>query len=85
MDRESAESAGLELAREIASMSPVAVQGSKVNLLYSRDHTVEEGLEYAVSGTPLLGHSYTLCITHTFRHVYTTSTALLYTYTHTHS
>ncbi len=49
-DRESAESAGLELAKLIASKSPVAVQGSKVNLNYSRDHTVDEALEYAVSG-----------------------------------
>ena len=48
-DRESAESAGLALAKVIASKSPVAVQGSKVNLNYSRDHTVDESLEYAVS------------------------------------
>ena len=48
-DRESATSAGLELANAIASKSPVAVQGSKVNLVYSRDNTVENALEYAVS------------------------------------
>ena len=48
-DRESATSAGLELANSIASKSPVAVQGSKVNLVYSRDNTVENALEYAVS------------------------------------
>lgn len=48
-DRESAESAALQLAKLIASKSPVAVQGSKVNLNYSRDHTVDEALEYAVS------------------------------------
>ena len=47
--RESAESAGLSLAETIASKSPVAVQGSKVNLVYSRDNTVDNGLEYAVS------------------------------------
>lgn len=47
-DRESAESAGLGLAKVIASKSPVAVQGSKVNLNYSRDHTVDESLEYAM-------------------------------------
>jgi delta(3,5)-delta(2,4)-dienoyl-CoA isomerase len=41
--------AGLELAKEIASKSPIAVQGSKINLIYSRDHGVEEGLEYMVS------------------------------------
>lgn len=32
----------------IASKSPVAVQGSKVNLVYSRDHSVQEGLKYMV-------------------------------------
>lgn len=37
---------GLELAKTIASKSPIAVQGSKVNLVYSRDHTVEEGLRF---------------------------------------
>ena len=48
-DRDTAESAGLELAKVIASKSPVAVQGSKVNLVYSRDHSVSDALEYAVS------------------------------------
>ena len=37
------------MAKTIASKSPVAVQGSKVILNYSRDHTVDEGLEYVVS------------------------------------
>ena len=32
-----------ELAGIIASKSPVAVQGTKENLNYSRDHTVAEG------------------------------------------
>nr|XP_032819959.1 delta(3,5)-Delta(2,4)-dienoyl-CoA isomerase, mitochondrial-like isoform X1 [Petromyzon marinus] len=36
----------LQLAEDIASKSPVAVQGSKVNLLYARDHSVPESLEY---------------------------------------
>ena len=40
------------MAEDIASKSPVAVQGSKVNLHYSRDHTVEEGLHFAVSLVP---------------------------------
>ncbi|GFS06863.1 delta(3,5)-Delta(2,4)-dienoyl-CoA isomerase, mitochondrial-like [Elysia marginata] len=35
----------LEMATTIASKSPVAVQGSKVNLVYSRDHSVREGLD----------------------------------------
>jgi len=36
----------IELATDISSKSPVAVQGTKVNLVYSRDHSVREGLEY---------------------------------------
>ncbi|KAG7480041.1 delta3,5-Delta2,4-dienoyl-CoA isomerase, mitochondrial isoform X1 [Solea senegalensis] len=36
----------LELAGEIAARSPVAVQGTKVNLIYSRDHSVTDGLDY---------------------------------------
>ena len=39
----------LELAETIASMSPVAIQGTKINLNYARDHTVEEGLDFVVS------------------------------------
>merc|ERR1711915_382967 len=38
-------SAAVEMAASIAKKSPVAVQGTKVNLLYSRDHSVEEGLD----------------------------------------
>lgn len=39
---------GLELATLIASKSPIAVQGSKINLVYSRDRTVDEGLHFMV-------------------------------------
>ena len=39
----------LDLASHIAKMSPVAVSGTKHNLNYSRDHSVEESLEYMVS------------------------------------
>lgn len=39
---------GLEFAKIIASKSPIAVQGSKINLTYARDHTVDEGLEFMV-------------------------------------
>ncbi|GFY48152.1 delta(3,5)-Delta(2,4)-dienoyl-CoA isomerase, mitochondrial [Trichonephila inaurata madagascariensis] len=35
-----------ELAKLIASKSPVAVQGTKIALNYSRDHSVKEGLEF---------------------------------------
>lgn len=45
-DKESMMAGALELAGEIAARSPVAVQGTKINLVYSRDHSVAEGLEY---------------------------------------
>ncbi|XP_069042506.1 delta(3,5)-Delta(2,4)-dienoyl-CoA isomerase, mitochondrial [Lepisosteus oculatus] len=45
-DKETMMSAALELAAEIAARSPVAVQGTKINLLYSRDHSVQESLDY---------------------------------------
>ncbi|XP_062329274.1 delta(3,5)-Delta(2,4)-dienoyl-CoA isomerase, mitochondrial isoform X2 [Osmerus eperlanus] len=45
-DKEAMMVAALELAGEIAGRSPVAVQGTKVNLIYSRDHSVAEGLDY---------------------------------------
>lgn len=38
-------SAAMEMASLIAAKSPVAVQGTKMNLVYSREHTVEEGLD----------------------------------------
>lgn len=39
----------LEMAGEIAGRSPIAVQGTKINLIYSRDHSVAEGLDYMVT------------------------------------
>lgn len=47
-DKDSMIAGALEIAGEIASRSPVAVQGTKINLLYSRDHSVSEGLDYMV-------------------------------------
>lgn len=44
--KESLEEGAIELAATIASKSPVAVQTSKIALIYSRDHGVEEGLDY---------------------------------------
>ena len=48
-DQENLIKEGIELAKIIASKSPIAVQGSKINLIYSRDHTVEEGLKFMVN------------------------------------
>jgi len=45
-DKESLMSASFELAEHIAAMSPVAIQGTKVNLNYARDHSVQEGLDF---------------------------------------
>ncbi|KAI1894054.1 hypothetical protein AGOR_G00130040 [Albula goreensis] len=45
-DKEAMMAGALELAGEIAARSPVAVQGTKINLLYSRDHSVPEALDY---------------------------------------
>ncbi|XP_072039904.1 delta(3,5)-Delta(2,4)-dienoyl-CoA isomerase, mitochondrial-like [Amphiura filiformis] len=45
-DKESLINGAMELATHIASKSPVAVQGTKANLVYSRDHSVQEGLDY---------------------------------------
>lgn len=39
----------LSIASYIAAKSPIAVQGTKINLNYSRDHTIAESLEYMVS------------------------------------
>ncbi|XP_040179256.1 delta(3,5)-Delta(2,4)-dienoyl-CoA isomerase, mitochondrial isoform X1 [Rana temporaria] len=45
-DKSSLMLASFDLASEIASRSPVAVQGTKINLIYSRDHSVQESLDY---------------------------------------
>ena len=48
-DREACIEAALDTADLIASKSPIAVQGTKVSMVYSRDHTVAEGLDHIVS------------------------------------
>ena len=48
-DKESMLNAALEIAIAIAGKSPVAIQGSKHNLNYARDHSIEEGLNYMVT------------------------------------
>ena len=45
-DRESLLAAALDVAGMIAARSPVAVQGTKHQLIYARDHSVKEALEY---------------------------------------
>jgi len=42
--REALLAAAQAMAADMAAKSPVAVQGTKVNLVYSRDHTTAEGL-----------------------------------------
>ncbi|KAL7851474.1 hypothetical protein AOLI_G00218300 [Acnodon oligacanthus] len=46
-DKKTLMAGAMEIAVEIAIRSPVAVQGTKINLLYARDHSVREGLEHA--------------------------------------
>ncbi|WVQ82995.1 hypothetical protein IAT38_005133 [Cryptococcus sp. DSM 104549] len=44
--RQQAIDAAVDIAKVIATKSPIAVIGTKHMLNYSRDHTVDEGLEY---------------------------------------
>ncbi len=44
--REELEAYAMDLATQISKKSPVGVFGTKVNLLYSRDHSVKQSLEY---------------------------------------
>ncbi|XP_015680280.1 delta(3,5)-Delta(2,4)-dienoyl-CoA isomerase, mitochondrial [Protobothrops mucrosquamatus] len=50
-DHESMLQGAFDLATEIACRSPVAVQGTKINLVYSRDHSVPDGLKYMIRWT----------------------------------
>ena len=45
-DQQATLDGGLELAKVIAARSPIAVQGTKVNLNYARDHSTAESLNY---------------------------------------
>lgn len=45
-DREKLIEGSLDLASVIAAKSPIAVQGIKVSMVYSRDHSVAEGLNH---------------------------------------
>lgn len=44
-DKDSMMKGVIEMATNIAARSPVAVQGTKRSIIYSRDHTVQEGLD----------------------------------------
>ncbi|KAF2882588.1 hypothetical protein ILUMI_23605 [Ignelater luminosus] len=44
-DKESMMKGVLEIAEDIAAKSPIAIQGTKRAMVYSRDHSVQEGLE----------------------------------------
>ncbi|TEU02440.1 MAG: crotonase/enoyl-CoA hydratase family protein [Dehalococcoidia bacterium] len=46
-----------ELANEIAAKSPLAIRGIKETLIYSRDHTVAEGLNYVATWNTAIGLS----------------------------
>lgn len=39
----------MNIAVDIASKSPVGIQMTKRSIIYSRDHTVQEGLDHIVS------------------------------------
>mmetsp|Transcript_70359 Transcript_70359/g.228720 ORF Transcript_70359/g.228720 Transcript_70359/m.228720 type:complete len:289 (+) Transcript_70359:56-922(+) len=47
--REALMQEAVELAKVIASKSPIALLGAKTLLNYSRDHSVDESLEYAIT------------------------------------
>lgn len=47
-DKDATFNKALELAEIIAAKSPVAVATIKQNVVYSRDHTVEEGLNHVL-------------------------------------
>ncbi|CAD7692678.1 unnamed protein product [Nyctereutes procyonoides] len=48
-DKEGMLDAVFTLAAEISTKSPVAVQSTKINLIYSRNHPVTEGLNYTAT------------------------------------
>lgn len=48
-DKKTLLAGALDLANSISKKSPVAIQGSKVNLVYARDHSVQESLDFQVN------------------------------------
>lgn len=53
-DKESMLTSALDLASVIASKSPVAVQGTKYSIVYSRDHSVKEGLDHVAQWNQMM-------------------------------
>ena len=47
-DKEALIEAALDTASLIASKSPIAVQGTKISMVYAKDHTIEEGIQQIV-------------------------------------
>ncbi|MBI3737260.1 crotonase/enoyl-CoA hydratase family protein [Candidatus Sumerlaeota bacterium] len=59
-DKESLLAGARELAKEIAVNSPLAVQGAKIVLNYSDQHTIEEGLDFVAQWNASFLHSHDL-------------------------
>lgn len=51
----------MNIASDIASKSPVGIQMTKRSIIYSRDHTVQEGLDHVVSFSLLSITRYIIC------------------------
>jgi enoyl-CoA hydratase len=48
-DRETMLAGVMEFAQTLAAKSPLTLRGTKVNMNYARDHSVEDGLRYTVT------------------------------------
>ncbi|PVD25546.1 hypothetical protein C0Q70_13202 [Pomacea canaliculata] len=48
-DKEQLIEGALDLASTIASKSPIAVQGTKISMVYARDHSVADSLEHVLT------------------------------------
>ncbi|XP_063920188.1 delta(3,5)-Delta(2,4)-dienoyl-CoA isomerase, mitochondrial-like [Zophobas morio] len=53
-DKESLIKGAIDTAQDIAKKSPVAVQTTKVGLVYARDHSVQDGLDQIASWNQLM-------------------------------
>lgn len=63
-DKEACRTAALDTASNIAALSPIAVQGTKHNLNYARDHSVDDSLAYQaiMNATALRTHDIALSV-----------------------